>query len=89
MVTLFVRHQVADYETWRKTYDAFEDTRRTFGVKGAAVYREVDKPNDVTATHDFGSLAEAQAFAGSRELKDAMSKAGVVGLPNVWFAAAA
>ena len=63
-----------------------ESTRRAFGVKGAAVYQEANDPNDITATHDFVSLAEAQAFASSRDLKDAMAKAEVVGAPNMWFA---
>ncbi len=56
------------------------------GVLAEAVYQSEDDPNDVTVTHDFASLAEARALAGSAELQEAMNKAGVVGAPTVWFA---
>jgi len=85
MVTLFVRHTVADYAAWRKVYDAFGPGQRAAGVTAAAVYQAADNPNDVTVTHDFATLAAAQAFTASAELKAAMQGAGVVGAPAVWF----
>ncbi|MFO1149436.1 MAG: cyclase [Alsobacter sp.] len=86
MVTLFVRHTVADYAKWRTVYDAFGATRGPLGVMGAAVYQSADDPNDITVTHDFATLDAARAFVGSSELKTAMSQAGVVAAPTVWFA---
>jgi hypothetical protein len=85
MVRLFVRHKVHDYATWRKGYDAFDPTRVKLGAHGHAVYREVDDANDITVWHDFNSLEAAKAFANSAELKAAMSGAGVIGAPTVWF----
>lgn len=85
MVTLFVRHTVADYAAWRKVYDGFAPAARGAGVTAAAVYQAADNPNDITVTHDFATLAAAQAFAASPELKAAMQGAGVVGAPTVWF----
>jgi hypothetical protein len=85
MVTLFVRHTVADYAKWRAVYDDFGAARGPLGVTGAAVYQAADNPNDITVTHDFASLDKAHAFAGSSELKNAMANAGVVGAPTVWF----
>ena len=55
MVRLFIRHDVADYGSWREGYDAFDETRRGMGVTGDAVYQAVGNPNDVTVTHDFES----------------------------------
>jgi len=85
MSRLFVRHQVADYDAWRKVYSDFDPTRRSMGVIGDAVYRSADDPNNVTAWHDFGSIDEARAFAGSTELKEAMAAAGVTSAPDIWF----
>ena len=48
MVRLFVRLNVADYETWRKVYDQFYGERGAMGVLGAAAFQLVDDPNDVT-----------------------------------------
>lgn len=84
--TIFVRHTVADYAAWRTGYDAFDAIRKPLGVTNDAVYQSVDNPNDVTVTHDFPTLEAAKAFAGSAELKNAMSKYGVIGAPTVWFA---
>ena len=63
MATLFVRHTVSDYNNWRKGYDAFDPTRKALGVTAHAVYRADDNPNDVTVTHEFPTVAAAQAFA--------------------------
>lgn len=84
-VRMFVRHEVADYATWLKAYNAFNKERRKMGVRGAAVYRSLDNPNDVTVTHDFKNAEAAKAFATSARLKEVMEKAGVKGSPQIWF----
>jgi hypothetical protein len=86
MTTLFVRHQVADYGKWRQVYDTFGSVQQRFGVNAQAVYRAADNPNDVTLTHEFSALEAAQQFAASDELHNAMSKAGIIGEPTIWFA---
>ena len=82
---LFVRHDVTDYDAWRKVYDEFDATRTSMGVTGDAVYRSIDDPNNVTAWHDFDSADAARSFAGSDELREAMGRAGVAGAPQIWF----
>jgi hypothetical protein len=86
MTTLFVRHRVSDYAKWREVYDSVAPLQKQAGVVADAVYQSPDEPNDVTVTHEFGSVGEAKAFAESAELREAMGKAGVVGVPTVWFA---
>jgi quinol monooxygenase YgiN len=85
-VHLFVRHEVNDYAAWRKAFDAFRPESKKLGAVTAAVYQSVDNPNDVTVTHDFKSGDQAKAFAASPQLKEAMGKAGVKGVPQIWFA---
>ena len=85
MIRMFVRHKVRDYTAWRKVYDEFDATRSRAGVRGHAVYCDVDDVNDVTAWHDFDDLEAAKALASSKELKSAMKNAGVVGPPTIWF----
>jgi hypothetical protein len=86
MVTLFVRHTVADYAAWRRIFDAFAPTQEAMGVTEKAVYRATDNENDVTVTHEFATLEAARAFAGSPDLKAAMHDAGVTSAPTIWFA---
>jgi quinol monooxygenase YgiN len=85
MTTMFVRHTVSDYKTWRKAYDDFAPVQKAKGVTAEAVYRAVENPNDITVTHEFATIEAAQAFAASAEFKNAMQNAGVAGAPTIWF----
>ena len=82
-VRVFVEHEVADYATWRKAYDAFRPVQRRMGVTYQAVYQSTDNPNDVTVIHDFASLDQAKAFLAADDLKAAMQKSGVKGAPHI------
>jgi hypothetical protein len=64
MVRLFVRINVADYETWRDVYDQFYGERGAMGVMGSAAFQLVDDPNDVAS-------ARASPAAGSSRLRAA------------------
>jgi len=86
MARLFVRHEVADFTTWKRAYDDFDQERRGLGVVGDGVYQADDNPNHVTAYHDFDSMDAAKAFASSNRLREVMVNAGVVGVPDIWFA---
>jgi len=72
MTTMFVRHTVTDYKTWRKAYDDFAPFQKANGVMAQAVYQAADNPNDITVTHDFTTMEAARAFARHDELKKAM-----------------
>lgn len=85
MATLFVRHDVADFSTWKQAYDDFGDERQNLGVIGQGVYQSEDDPNNVTIYHHFKSMDAAKAFMASPELEKAMMDAGVQGEPTVWF----
>jgi hypothetical protein len=85
MARLFIRHNVADYEVWRKAYNEFDAERIALGVTGQAAYQSVDDPNDVTVWHDFSTPQSAKDFASNPRLKEAMGKAGVKGTPQIWF----
>lgn len=84
-VRMFVRHRVASYSAWRGVYDEFDADRSGLGVIDQAVYQALDDPNDVTAWHDFSNREDAESFASSSQLRDAMQRAGVQGQPDVWF----
>lgn len=85
MATLFVRHKVKDFGTWKSAYDDFDHDRQSMGVTGHGVYQADGDPNDVTVYHDFESMDAAKSFAASARLKEAMEAAGVVGAPDMWF----
>src|SRR5437016_2110254 len=71
MATLFVRHPVSDYAKWREVYNGVAPLQKRSGMIAETVYQAEGDPNDVTVTHEFGSIAEAKAFAESTELREA------------------
>ena len=85
MATLFVRHDVADFATWKKAYDDFDAERQTMGVTGHGVYQLEGNPNHVTVYHHFDSMEAAKVFMANPRLGEVMAAAGVQGEPTVWF----
>lgn len=85
MATLFVRHDVEDFDAWMKAYDAFDAERRSMGVTGHGVYRADHDPNSVTVYHHFDTMEAAKSFMTSPRLEQVMREAGVKGSPDVWF----
>jgi quinol monooxygenase YgiN len=85
MTTIFVKHKVKDYANWKRAYDAFNATRKKFGVTADSIYRDADDSSNVIVTHTFKDTSAAKAFVGSEELKSAMEQAGVAGPPEIWF----
>jgi quinol monooxygenase YgiN len=85
MAQLFVHHQVADYEKWRKVYDEVDSTRRKFGMTCARVFRTAANPNELVVETQWPTIEQAKAYATSPDLKAAMEKAGVTSQPEVMF----
>ena len=80
---LIIHHKVADYAKWRAGFDAHKSMQEASALTNAHVYQSVSNPNEVTVTFDVGDLDKAKAFVSSKELKDAMKKAGVKGKPDI------
>ena len=85
MASILIQHTVKDFAAWKKVFDSALDMRTANGELSAQVYRDVNDPNKVTTINKWNSLANAQKFAHSPELKAAMEKAGVMGAPTVYF----
>jgi quinol monooxygenase YgiN len=85
MATMLVQHKVKDFAEWKKVYDSVFDLRKSNGELSDRIYRDADDPNMLTIIFEWDSLANAQKYANSPELKKAMEKAGVNGPPNIYF----
>ncbi len=82
-VFVIVTHEVKDYSSWRKGFDADASNRKNAGFKVSGVYADVNNPNMISVIGEFPSAAAAEAFTTSPKLKEVMEKAGVVGKPDV------
>ena len=79
--------KVKDYAAWRTAYDGHEKSRLTAGITNGRVFRRAEDPNDVVILQDVADVPKARSWFGSEDLKAAMEKSGVIGSPNIRFAA--
>ena len=62
MPMLVIQHRVADFEAWKKAFDADPLGRARNGVVGHAIYRPAGDPLQVVIHLEFSSLERAEAF---------------------------
>jgi hypothetical protein len=84
---LTVHFKVKDFNAWRTSYDANAKNRAPAGITNSRVFRSADDPNEVVLLQDVADVAKARTWLGSEDLKAAMQKSGVIGSPNIRFAA--
>jgi quinol monooxygenase YgiN len=83
---LIVRHRVNDYSAWRSVYETVDGLRQQHGCTADEVFVDPGDKQEVFALHRFPSVDQAEAFAGSSELREAMDRAGVAGPPRIEIA---
>ena len=85
MATMMIQHKVKNFAEWKKVFDSSIGIRKSGGELSFQVYQDASDPSMVTTVNKWNSVANAQKFAHSPELKAAMEKAGVDGTPSVYF----
>lgn len=85
MSYLFVRHKVADYSKWKKVFDEHAEMRKVGGSEGGKLFRSSTNPNELMMLFQWKDSDSAKRFVESASLKEAMEKAGVTDLPDVYF----
>ena len=81
MTTLAVRHSVADFDTWKTSFDAHASVRSGHGMTGYRLLRDGDT---VLGIFEFPDDASVQAFTQDPSLGAAMREGGVVGAPDIY-----
>ena len=85
MAVMLVQHHVKDYSAWKQVYDSVASFRHSSGELSDQIYRDASDSNKLTLLFKWDTLANAQKFAHSTELKAAMERAGVDGPPVITF----
>jgi hypothetical protein len=85
MTYLLVKHSVQDYSKWRPVFDQDAKNREVAGSKGAQVFQDINKPNEVTVLMEFEKAESARKMVASDDLRKTMHDAGVLGNPEVSF----
>lgn len=82
---LSVAHKLDDFDSWKPVFDEHGASRKAHGAVGHRVLRRSDDSNTVTVLTEFGDRSQAEAFLADPSLRDAMSRAGVEGEPEISF----
>ena len=80
MYVMAINHDVEDYETWKKAFDAFPP--KVGGATFHRLNRNIDNDNNITIVAGFETVGAALAFRDNPDLKEAMGTAGVKGAPR-------
>jgi hypothetical protein len=83
MITVIITHECKNYSEWRVVFDADEVNRTKAGFKIGSVYQSVDNSNKITIIGEAPSVEAINGFMSNTELKAAMEKGGVIGIPDV------
>ncbi len=85
MGMMIIRHKVRDYGQWRPVFDEHEGMQKAAGLSNPRVYHSADSnKSEIVAVFDTKDTKMAKSFAASADLKEAMSKAGVVDTPTIY-----
>jgi quinol monooxygenase YgiN len=77
MQFVLIIHEVEDYASWKKIFDAAADMRRAAGERWYQVLQDAQDPNKVVHFSSWVSLPDAQQFFESPELVKIRAEAGV------------
>lgn len=85
MVHIIVHHRVKDYAQWKEVFDEQEKIRKESGSKGARIFRDEKKPNNVAVLFQWDGITAARTFFESKFLTTTSERAGVIGAPEILF----
>ncbi len=82
MPWIHVRHRVKDYNAWKDVFDGLSELKMRYGWKRFRIFQVAGDRNDLLVMEEFDSVEQARSFLESKDLKNAMQLAGVVGTPD-------
>ncbi len=85
MPALLFRYRVADFPTWRATFDEQGASRWSNGCRGGQVYRNCHEPNELLILLEWDGLVRARLYSQSDDLLESMKEAGVSDRPDIWL----
>jgi quinol monooxygenase YgiN len=82
---LIVQHTVRDYDAWKTVFDGHESVRAKYGGLGHTIYRDADKPNDLTLFLKYESRERGEQLMQDPSLAEAMKNGGVISEPRFFW----
>lgn len=84
-VRVLVKSTVKDWDAWKKSFDSHKQARIDAGLVDRVVAYTVGDNKNVSLVFAVTDMDKAKAFMKSKDLKDKMAEAGVVGQPTFFY----
>jgi hypothetical protein len=78
-----ITQKVANYAKWKTAYDGHDSVRLAHGLHNYVVARSLTDSNNVMVALRMDDIEKAKEFGASKNLKDVMKSAGVIGAPTI------
>lgn len=82
---IVIKHKVANYDKWLLAYNAHDSIRQSYGITHFVIGRGMENENMIIVIDKMNDIKKAKEFSTLPSLKDAMKKAGVMGVPTFSF----
>lgn len=85
MTTIFLKHTVEDYDSWKPGFDEHASTREEYGsTENYRLFREAGSPNEIVMIGEWESAEAFQRFMDESDVKEKMGELGVISEPEVY-----
>lgn len=78
MSYLLIRQKFAEYERWRRAYDAMAGTREQFGLRTVVLARNAADMNEIVVVFEFDDRERVQEYVQGPGLAEAWRRGGVI-----------
>ena len=85
MAYIVVRQKVADYQKWKRIFDASAGLRKAGGEKSCKIFRSSDDLNEVIVLSEWDDLRNAVKYSQNKLFKEAAEKAGILTKPVIYM----
>lgn len=82
---LIVKHKVENYDQWKKVFDSGAGGIEETGFQIQNILRDADDPNMIVLFFKLDDIEKAKAFTDTPEAYKGSEKAGVIGIPEVFW----
>ena len=86
MTTIFLKHTVEDYDSWKVGFDEHATTREEYGSpEDYHLFHEAGNPNEIVMVGEWESAEAFQRFMEESDVKEKMGELGVISEPEVYI----
>jgi hypothetical protein len=80
-----VLQRVKNYKHWKSVFDEHINKRKELGSKGARIFRNSERPDEILVLVEWGDLSKAREFMKWGNPNEIRKKAGLVDQPNEYL----